>query len=67
MKKRTPPRSDPASIQISCGKKRYPHERAAREAKEAQEQYARDRGEELGLRVYACDRPSCGGWHLTSR
>jgi hypothetical protein len=57
---------DVASILGSCGKNRYPHEKAAREAMEIQLQYAADRGETLELRVYKCPKSFCGGWHLTS-
>lgn len=46
-----------------CGKNRYPHERAAKEAADLQMEYARERGETLELRTYRC--PNCGGWHLT--
>lgn len=49
----------------NCGKKRYPHERAARETAEHQMQRAGECGETLQLRVYFCPNASCGGWHLT--
>ncbi len=49
-----------------CEKQRYPHERAAQEAKERREAAAADNGETLILSVYKCDRSYCGGWHLTS-
>jgi hypothetical protein len=57
---------DVSSILGTCEKKRYPHERAAREAMEHQIQYAVDRGEVLELRAYKCPKSYCGGWHLTS-
>lgn len=49
-----------------CEKQRYPHERAAQEAKERREAAAAETGETLALTVYKCDRSYCGGWHLTS-
>jgi hypothetical protein len=49
----------------NCGKKRYPHERAARETAEHQMRRAGDNGEYLQLRVYQCPHGACGGWHLT--
>jgi hypothetical protein len=57
---------DIASILGACGKKRYPHRRAAEEAMEAQITHAAERGESLMLRVYECPKSYCGGWHLTS-
>ena len=50
---------------LDCGKKRYPHQRAARESAERQVAYAKERGEALRLRVYRCDKRSCKGWHVT--
>lgn len=63
---------DPRSVDLtaifgSCGKKRYPHRRAAEDALQRQEQHAADRGEQLHLSVYECPKSFCGGWHLTSR
>lgn len=49
-----------------CEKQRYPHERAAEEAKQRREAAAAEKGEILELTVYKCDRSYCGGWHLTS-
>lgn len=49
----------------NCGKKRYPHERAALETAEHQMKRAEENGEYLQLRVYECPHGSCGGWHLT--
>jgi hypothetical protein len=57
---------DVASIFGTCGKKRYPHQRAAEEAMQIQLQYASERGEALDLRVYKCPKSYCGGWHLTN-
>jgi hypothetical protein len=65
MKRRSRP-VDVASILGTCEKKRYPHERAAKEAMEIQLRYAAERGERLELRVYKCPKSYCGGWHLTS-
>jgi hypothetical protein len=62
MKRRISPAFD-----VPCGKKRYPHRRAAEEARDTQIAYAAERGEAPALRVYECPKPHCGGWHLTSR
>jgi len=50
-----------------AGKKRYPHQRAAREAAQIQMQHARNRDETLDLRVYRCENARCKGWHLTEK
>lgn len=57
----------PRDVFGECGKRRYPHQRAAEEAKERQEAVAAAEGKALRLTVYKCDRSYCGGWHLTSR
>lgn len=65
-KSRRPSSIDLAGIFGACNKQRYPHRRAAEEAKARSEARAAAQGEPVELAVYECDRSYCGGWHLTS-
>ncbi len=55
------------SVGGNCGKKRYPHKRAAEQAAERQMHYAAEKSQTLDLRVYECKNSWCTGWHLTEK